>query len=61
MALKDIFRSKENTESQVLPMKIFDNITEIVRDDLQKTINKPNKCNIDVTESYYLGNLFSLL
>ena len=40
MAFSDIFRSKENTESLVPPMKIFDNITNIVRDDLQKNNKK---------------------
>ena len=46
MALKDIFRGKENSESQVPPMKIFDNITEIVRDDLQKTIKKNSRISV---------------
>ena len=46
MALKDIFHSKEKTESQVPPMKIFDNITEIVRDDLQKTIKKNGRVSV---------------
>lgn len=46
MAFSDIFRSKENTESQVSPMKIFDNITEIVRDDLQKTIKKNGRVSV---------------
>ena len=46
MALKDIFHGKEKTESQVPPMKIFDNITEIVRDDLQKTIKKNGRVSV---------------
>ena len=46
MALKDIFHGKETTESQVQPMKIFDNITEIVRDDLQKTIKKNGRVSV---------------
>lgn len=46
MAFSDIFRSKENTESLVPPMKIFDNITNIVRDDLQKTIKKNGRVSI---------------
>ena len=46
MAFGDIFRSKENTESLVPPMKIFDNITNIVRDDLQNTIKKNGRVSI---------------
>ena len=46
MALKDIFHGKEKTESQVPPMKIFDNITEIVRDDLRKTIKKNGRVSV---------------
>ena len=48
MALKDIFHGKEKTESQVPPMKIFDNITEIVRDDLQKTIKKNGRVSVSM-------------
>lgn len=46
MALKNLFHGKENTESQVPPMKIFDNITEIVRDDLEKTIKKNSRVSV---------------
>lgn len=42
---KDIFRGKKS-ESQVPPMKIFNNITDIVRDDLQKTIKKNGKVSV---------------
>lgn len=37
---------KDNRESQVPHVKIFDNITEIVRDDLQKTIKKNSRVSI---------------
>ncbi len=35
-----------NPESRVPRMKIFDNITEIVRDDLQETITKNSKVSV---------------
>ena len=38
--------NNQNPESQVTSMKIFDNITEIVRDDLQKTITKASKVSV---------------
>ena len=42
---KDIFHGKKS-ESQVPPMKIFNNITDIVRDDLQRTIKKNSKVSV---------------